>query len=522
MRFATKKCINARCLPPLFLATADVVTRHTLRAVCMLCLLWLPCVPAWAQTVPEHEKYALLKQRFNRLFVHIGPAPGESIPAGRLYPKRDDETQRRYNTLEFGDATIHLGWYLAVLATENHLLRQHGKPTTQNVYELYHALHALERLDRVSNIAWSYWPQHRNQALYDTAAQRWVPRYPVSTEPDGFLLRDDVPPYFYQKFPAPQVELTSSDFTHHDNPQKYNTQNLGGEESKDQLISMLFGLFFVHRYVATDETYNGIALNEYGRRLTKTMVDFVRYERLNKVGSWKITNPEKNNENPRLGYDPILFSYPLAIMANEIVYGKPFNKHSVLQRLNDWGKGYQNQASLLTKSVFVRLRESKVFLDKNHDWHINYYMIFMLASVSNVWSLDLAYETNSAEILRQRCSDEEAKGWLIYPLINEALYPSKEVPYEPAYVERELALYPAGGAYNYFNTPGDSLGRYSRHWFSSNRFQSSNGHYEGNAAVDCNSYFNGQYNGLDYMLLYNLYRLVYAGETAHTDYKAQP
>lgn len=489
----------------------------------LFCLLtFFAAANTFAQPMPEHEKYARLKKRFNDTFVRVGPAPGESIPANRLYRKWDNETNRYYNDLEFGDATIHLGWYLAVLATENHLLRQHGKSTAQNVRELYYALHALERLDRVSNVAWSYWPKHRNEVRYDSTAKQWLPRFPVSTEPDGFFLRDDVPPFFYQKFNDPDIEITSSDFTRHLNPNTYNVENLGGEESKDQLISILFGLFFVHRYVTPEEKYNGISLHEYGRTLSKTIVDFVRYERLNKAGSWKISNPQKNNENPRLGYDPILFSYPMAVMANEMVYGKTFSRHSVVQRFKDWGKGYQNQASLLTKSVFVRLRESKVFLDKNYDWHINYYMIFMLASVSNVWSLDLAYETNCVELLKQRCSDEESKGWLIYPLINYALYPGEQIPYGARYVEKELALYPVTGSYNYFNTPGDSMGRYTPHWFSSNRFQSSNGHYEGNAAVDCNSYFNGKFSGLDYMLLYNLYRIVYTRETASVDYKAEP
>lgn len=489
------------------------------RSLYLLCVLCLCSVTyTYARPVPEHEKYALLKKRFNEIFVRVGPDPGESIPANRLFKKWDSETNRYYTDLEFGDATIHLGWYLAVLATENHLLRQHGKSTAQNVRELYYALHALERLDRVSNVAWSYWPDHAAQARYDSSSRQWLPLYPVSTEPDGFFLRDDVPPFFYRKFNSPLVEITSSDFTRHLNPHRYTVDNLGGEESKDQLISVLFGLFFVHRYVAPEEMYNGVSLHGYGRTLTKTIADFVRYERLNRQGSWKLSNPQKGYRKPRLGNDPLFFSYPMAVMANEIVYNKTFHPNSIKQRFSDWGKGYQNQASLLTKTVFVRLRESKVFLDKNYDWHINYYMIFMLASASNVWSTDLAYETNSVDLLQQRCSDEESKGWLIYPLINYALYPGDEIPYQAAYVEKELALYPAGGSYNYFNTPGDSLARYTRHWFSSNRFQSSNGHYEGNPAVDCNSYFNGTFNGLDYMLLYNLYRIVYAKETAGTDY----
>jgi hypothetical protein len=447
----------------------------------------------------------------------VGPLPGESIPGGRLYNRWDNMTRQSYVNLEFGDATIHLGWYLSVLATEHHLLRKYNKPTQENEKELYYALHALERLDVNSNIAWSY-GQHlvKENAVYDTINEKWIAKYPVSLKPDGFLIRDDVPPYFYRKLVG--VENITSDFTDHQNPNIFTTYHLGSEESKDQLISILFGLFFVHRFVDERAEFNGQLIKKYNKIITKRIVDFVRYEKLNHTGSWKISNPEKGGENPRMGYDPILFAYPLAIMGNEIVYNKKFSTHPFVQSLKERIKpNYHSISSILTKQIFVQLRNSKVFLDKNDDWHINYYMIFMLASVSNAWGYNLAYDHNCAEILEQRCSDEESKGWLIYPLINYVLYPDGEIPYDKEYVERELALYPENGSYNYFNTPGDSLGKYTPHWFSSNRFQSSNGHYEGKKDVDCNSYFNGKFNGLDYMMLYNLYRIIY---TDSTDYKA--
>lgn len=472
--------------------------------------------------LPEFEKYAKLKKRLNETFVKVGPLAGESIPANRLYNKWDDHTNRYYLNLEFGDATIHLGWYLAVLATENRLLREHKKNTDENLKELYYALHALERLDRNSDLSWSYARESARAGVpFDTVSGQWISKKSVSTAPDGFFIRDDVPPYFYRHFKG--VETVTSDFIQHANPQKYNTDRLGGEESKDQLVSVLFGLFFVNRFVAPEQTYMGTNLVDYNRTITQRIMDFVRNKRLNKTGAWKISNPGKNFEHPRMGYDPVLFSYPLAAMANEIVYNKTFDKRSAVQYFKDiTPPNYQNNTSLLTKQVFVRLRETKVVLDKRYDWHINYYMIFMLASASNVWTHDLAYEKNCVDLLKQRCSDQESKGWLIYPLVNYVLYPDGEMPYPKSYVEQELKLYPENGSYNYFNTRGDSLGRYTHKWFSSNRFQSSNGHYEGNAAVDCNSYFNGAFNGLDYMLLYNLYRIAYADYLKDEDYKSYP
>lgn len=457
----------------------------------------------------ENVKYAHLRKRLKEQFLKVGPLPGESIPGGRIYQKWDSHTKQFYTNLEFGDATIHLGWYLAVLATENHLLKKHEKSTKINEEELYYALHALERLDQNSNIAWSYAAKPKNEnAIYDTASQHWIPRFPVSEKPDGFFLRDDVPPFFFQKFKT--IENITSDFTHHTNPVLYNTFRLGGEESKDQLVSILFGLYFVHRFVDEKAEFNHKNIKEYNWHLTKTIMDFVRYEKYNKIGNWKISNPGKQFENPHLGYDPVLFSYPLAVIGNEIVHGTKFRQDAVKQSFNEhFKKGYHNMDSRFTKQIFIQLREKKVILDKNHDWHINYYMINLLAATSNVWAYNLAFDKNSTSLLTARCSESESKGWLIYPLINQALFPDNEVPYSVQYVEDELALYPVEGSYNYFNTKGDSIGKYTPHWFSSNRFQSANGHYEGNPEIDCNSYFNGSFNGLDYMMLYNLYRIVY-------------
>lgn len=468
-------------------------------------MLWLP-ISAQAQ---EREKYNTIRTRLVRDFVQVGAKPGQSIPASRFYVRWDPNTKRFYRCLEFGDATIHLGWYLAVLATENYILSREGKNTEANLRELYYALHALERLDKVSDVAWSYGQQSlRENAIYDSISQEWVPKFPVNTQADGFFLRDDIPPYFATQFP--NTDIIRSDFTVHQSPTVFTSYGLGSQESKDQLISVLLGLFFVHRFVGNEMTYESQNIKKYNKEITKRILDFVRYEKNNHVGNWKISNPGNDYKTPHFGYDPILFSYPLGILGDEIVHNKKFSTRAATQLLKERVRPtYQSQASILTKQVFLQLRESKVFLDKNYDWHINYYMINMLASLSNVWAYNLAYENNCVELLAARCSAHESKGWLIYPLINYALYPGETIPYTKAYVAAELALYPQEGSYNFFNTPGDSLGKYSSHWFSSNRFQSSNGHYEGNKDADCNSYFNGRYNGLDYMLLYNLYEICY-------------
>ncbi len=48
------------------------------------------------------------------------------------------------------DATMYLGWYIGVLATEYRLLKNHGQSTGETERELWGALKAYERLDRMA------------------------------------------------------------------------------------------------------------------------------------------------------------------------------------------------------------------------------------------------------------------------------------------------------------------------------------------------------------------------------------
>ncbi len=65
---------------------------------------------------------------------------GLSLPAGNRY-----DTDGHYN---WGDATSSLGFYIGVLATELRLLYDNGQDWSSTQYELYCALKAYERLDK--------------------------------------------------------------------------------------------------------------------------------------------------------------------------------------------------------------------------------------------------------------------------------------------------------------------------------------------------------------------------------------
>ena len=123
------------------------------------------------------DKYKAYRERFLEDFILPGTDGGCSIPAN----------QRSDTEITFGDGTVYLGWYLAVLATEKDL----------DYKQIDDALLSLERL----------------------------------MQPCGYFIRDDV-----TEFKGLKVH---SDFLGANMRMK--------EESQDQAIHLLMGLMLMHR-----------------------------------------------------------------------------------------------------------------------------------------------------------------------------------------------------------------------------------------------------------------------------------
>ncbi|MGI8893151.1 MAG: hypothetical protein ACR2GN_06790 [Bacteroidia bacterium] len=85
-----------------------------------------------ALNAAKYENYRTrLLQEF---MIDVGPAAGMSIPASI----RDTVSGFIY----WGDATIDLGYYIGVLATEYHLKLTSGVSTDSTAKELFYALQA--------------------------------------------------------------------------------------------------------------------------------------------------------------------------------------------------------------------------------------------------------------------------------------------------------------------------------------------------------------------------------------------
>jgi hypothetical protein len=133
--------------------------------------------------VNNMQKYVYYKQRFLNNFIAVGNGMGESLPLDIRRLKKDPTTTgQEVHEFGIGDATLRLGWYIAVLATEYKLLNDQGLDTYQTRKELYYALEAFNRLDLNAesyfNLAGTSTP---NQAIS-----------PPSSDLNGFFIRDDM------------------------------------------------------------------------------------------------------------------------------------------------------------------------------------------------------------------------------------------------------------------------------------------------------------------------------------------
>lgn len=99
-------------------------------------------------TEQHRLKYWYYRERLrNDFMLGIGPNFGESIPASIRFEDSFDGYINNNGYLKWGDATIDLSYYIAVLAMEFKLLWDNNESTYETLRELYYAIEAFNRLD---------------------------------------------------------------------------------------------------------------------------------------------------------------------------------------------------------------------------------------------------------------------------------------------------------------------------------------------------------------------------------------
>lgn len=317
-----------------------------------------------------HDKYWNYRERLVKDFVRVGDESGMSIPisarsVGFAYSNCEpNEEQLRPSRVYFQDATIYLGHYLAVLASESKLLMEQWQQSDalaqqdiqvrlNQVYaEIYFALNAIERLDKNCE---SYYTNEPS----------------IDSDLNGLILRDDAPVGFHdehyyadysERFDRPFLpSRTHSDFTPVEvwSEGGFNiAHNPSNVMSLDQVTSVLMGLFTVYRWcpevsVNFDPALGNMSLKEKSREIALRMIDYIVRPN-NECGSdcWNFNIVVPEHVFRPAGYDCSFIAPMLIKLAKEFAHPYWAQRWS-LNNLSNLRIAVQ-----LKPSVFSELSES--------------------------------------------------------------------------------------------------------------------------------------------------------------------
>lgn len=436
-----------------------------LRFLVLHCLFIFSCTWVCSQTPEDNlSKYWQYRNLYKKQFVFVGDNPGESIPFATMHPNEDISWNGTWDrqlecfprpsgigAITTGDATLQIGIYLGVLATEYALLKPLGYSTSGIEREIFYAIKAFERLD-VS--AESYFGN------------------PGANDP-SFFLRDDVPfgfatdnteNYWIRNLIAANpadslIHVVKGDFTcaNLSEEAKY-----PGVTSQDQVAHLSLGFTLIQRYLDDEAQFNGVGLKEYGRVVYRRLYDGF------KANGFIAGKPVQLPNSWRLDYRSLIQAgYPFKRVINLFYGGNEFNP----------GADRTNWLNLFLPGYLL-----------NTDKPYNAAMGFIWAAIGDAVNSEnwLATETKKRHLE-------------LYALLHACIY-NKNVGADlpEAHFRNLIDVAPCNIPCSYAPsgcpTPDNADWNAGYRWTNNNR--NSNQDWQ-----------RGFYNGIDYMLLYNLYHL---------------
>ena len=400
-------------------------------------------------------------------FVSVGPDPGQSIPAdGRNLNSNceKDWVMKTHCTTHVGtgkmnwaDATAFQGFYLGMLALEYANLEREGKISQleATARELHFALSAVIRLDKGA------------EQKFDLPGQ-W----------DGFFLRDDIPVDFYLDPTAAnglrfsgedgkRVECVSSDFSCNKNRRL--DSNSGKFISQDQVIGLFFGFSLVKRLVP--DKYYQDPTQTFGKMVADQTEKIIELVLKNK---WKLKGPDGVKISNKWGGDFLGFSnlfQKIAVRLTDANENKTFKT------------GGSRTVGWLARSSF----DATFWVQTRR----NHWLILSNIVSSGVW--------NNRKIAKRSLKTDRIMFALAYSVVNDVPVHKKIKKEE---LENLLATAPPAGPC--FKSPDCEA---PSGWLSNNRWVYPNYKSEGNPYG-----IHMEWNGIDYMLFYNLFHYLYGQE----------
>ncbi|MCD9014745.1 T9SS type A sorting domain-containing protein [Parachryseolinea silvisoli] len=190
--------------------------------------------------------------------IDCGTATGYSLPAGNTFTSTGLD-------IEWSDATSYLGWYIGTLATEYRLLADNNQPTETTKQELYYAMKAYERLDRKEERLYHPYLQSAD------CSEQYL---------NGIFVRDDVNRDLLQQHPR-LIARYSADGSF-SMASDYDKYSYGGKQlsdpqtniypAQDQVIDLFMGFALVKKCLGND-TYQGYSFRQKAIDYSYAMVN---------------------------------------------------------------------------------------------------------------------------------------------------------------------------------------------------------------------------------------------------------
>jgi hypothetical protein len=481
---------------------------YKLRLTFILGLLLFIVIQSFAQEIDSLAwKYSLYRKKLNTVFVKVPWGTNgignlikdengvEAIPpvfeySGCSFPVTTLDLNR--NELESGDGTIMHGHYVALLATEIAVLKNQKQDITKTLEELFLSLQTIKRLDMLANIMF----EKSIEDLCKVKKIKNIDKIKSSIRKDGysgFFLRDDV--YWANNINKESSWATGytdilSDYI------KYKNLALGAFltgnapiVSQDQVYGLMLGLGFVNALLDDGIPSEKIVKDE-ARKIASGLI-ISNFSSLKLPGTnFKV--PRGNNNSP--------FRWQLLKIAKK-------------WELKDAIKAYSKVGFFKKISNYFIYGTGYNWLGIADDW-TEY-------RKSKIMKCTGDYRDNSNMKLRLECLDSDDPVTLfrfayknqkpVFGLIQEIMRkdylnnPNSFISKKSSYQKYRNKT--ANELYNLLqiaplNGPSFNINNLKSKWNVDNLFSN----YE---PKTCNgkSNSNVMYNGIDYMLLYNIMQL---------------
>ena len=442
------------------------------------------------------DKYVHYRQRFNQYFMYVGDKSGESLVV--CIRNRDFKPQ-----LCYGQHGVHFGYYLGVLATEYTLLTRNNQPqqADKTLKELLSALSAYEeQLDKCEQ----YW--NKEKCL------------------DGFFIRENVPLNYLDtstETGKTHFEYLNTDLTAENSWNSDSNRMIGLENGKPAWVNGLYEVYAQKDPMSQDEAYGvmmGLALVAKCvpplAQEAKYLFELISLHIIGKNAcqncggeGYVIKKPDCLSVSESTGGVTAFFGYGIACAAAKVTgkeidyFYNTFNSKKLSSMVNDYSQTGKMKLTIGGNNMYMLWDMCKGGIPGSQEW--NRSMASTLAAMGDSWGkkTEKGLINNCYWTKGTKPHDWRSFYLSLWRFLNDKP-PNRE---EKELIKSELNAAPFEGTYN-FKTEENPTNFATGGWAYTYRYRATiKEQFEGDG------HLRGVYNGLDYMLMYNLYQLIYAG-----------